>query len=234
MKRGLHAFDRLDQVARTESLADLSRLLQHEAVAVGFDVLAFGEATDPTRFANTWPEDWLSTYSELGLVEDDPLVVDAVTRAGPFTWREARRRRKVSRREQRVLDLVGEHGWFDGYCVPIHGPNGYFALSVMAGREAAFSAQQRRMLHMTVLQAHERANQILGRPFARPDATLTRRQTDCLAFVADGYSDADIAEILGISETTARFHVDSARRRLGARTRAQAAAQAVWRGLIRL
>lgn len=50
-------------------------------------------------------------------------------------------------------------------------------------------------------------------------------ERDCLAFLADGRRDQEIAGLLGITETTVRFHLDRARRKLGARNRAQAIAR---------
>jgi LuxR family quorum sensing-dependent transcriptional regulator len=58
---------------------------------------------------------------------------------------------------------------------------------------------------------------------------LTARERDCLAFVADGRTDWEVAELMGISESTARFHLNNARRKLGAVNRAQAVARfAAW------
>lgn len=59
-------------------------------------------------------------------------------------------------------------------------------------------------------------------PAAQP--ALTGRERDCLLFVAEGLSDGDIAGQLGISTVTAHAHVENAKRKLGARTRAQAVA----------
>ena len=53
---------------------------------------------------------------------------------------------------------------------------------------------------------------------------LTARERDALRWVAAGKSDWEIAVILGVSQTTVRFHVDNARRKLGAVNRAQAVA----------
>jgi DNA-binding CsgD family transcriptional regulator len=44
-----------------------------------------------------------------------------------------------------------------------------------------------------------------------------------MKWVLEGKSDRDIGQILGISITTAHFHVESAKRKLGAATRIQAA-----------
>jgi LuxR family transcriptional regulator, quorum-sensing system regulator BjaR1 len=61
---------------------------------------------------------------------------------------------------------------------------------------------------------------------------LTARERDSLALVAEGKTDWEISVILGISEATARFHVDNARRKLGAVTRAQAVARMIARRLL--
>lgn len=56
------------------------------------------------------------------------------------------------------------------------------------------------------------------------NARLTPRERDALTWVAEGKSDWEIAVILGLSRTTIRFHVDNARKKLGAVNRAQAVA----------
>jgi len=53
---------------------------------------------------------------------------------------------------------------------------------------------------------------------------LTPRERSALSWVAEGKSDWEISVILGLSAATVRFHVDNARRKLGAVTRAQAVA----------
>jgi LuxR family quorum sensing-dependent transcriptional regulator len=65
-------------------------------------------------------------------------------------------------------------------------------------------------------------------PAAANDSTapaLTRRERDVMAYVAEGKTDWEIGVILSLSETTARFHVDNARRKLGAVNRAHAVAR---------
>ncbi|RWD54623.1 MAG: LuxR family transcriptional regulator, partial [Mesorhizobium sp.] len=58
------------------------------------------------------------------------------------------------------------------------------------------------------------------------------RERDSLALVAEGKTDWEISVILGIAEATVRFHVDNARRKLGAVNRAQAVARLVNQRLI--
>jgi DNA-binding CsgD family transcriptional regulator len=57
----------------------------------------------------------------------------------------------------------------------------------------------------------------------RPPATLTARQLQVAALVADGLTNRQIAGRLGIQERSAEGHVERIRQRLGVRSRAQIA-----------
>ena len=77
----------------------------------------------------------------------------------------------------------------------------------------------------------------LLRPRAEPDALpegLTAREQEVLQLVAEGLSNKLIAARLGISEHTAKFHVNAILGKLGAQTRAEAVAQAARLGLLLL
>jgi DNA-binding NarL/FixJ family response regulator len=60
------------------------------------------------------------------------------------------------------------------------------------------------------------------------------RELDVLRLVACGRSNREIADILGIGETTVKSHVGSALRKLGAEDRAHAVTLALQRGFIRI
>jgi two-component system nitrate/nitrite response regulator NarL len=82
---------------------------------------------------------------------------------------------------------------------------------------------------------------LLG-PAARPRAAaapalpeaLTPRETEVLQILAQGLSNRRIAERLGISEHTAKFHVNAIVTKLGAQTRTEAAMRAARLGLVLL
>jgi DNA-binding NarL/FixJ family response regulator len=70
-------------------------------------------------------------------------------------------------------------------------------------------------------------------PFTRVNGeTPTARETEVLQLLAQGYSNAQIAERLRISERTVKFHITSLFARLGAKRRTEAVAIARERGLI--
>lgn len=57
---------------------------------------------------------------------------------------------------------------------------------------------------------------------AQPDEILSRREVECLQWMASGKTLFEAATILGISERTLRFHITNARERLGVSTTVQA------------
>jgi DNA-binding CsgD family transcriptional regulator len=61
---------------------------------------------------------------------------------------------------------------------------------------------------------------------------LTPRQIECLQWAKAGKSSTDIGVILDLSPRTVDEHIAAACQRLGVRTRTQAVAEALTRGLL--
>jgi DNA-binding CsgD family transcriptional regulator len=72
------------------------------------------------------------------------------------------------------------------------------------------------------------------RAAAETDASLTGREAEVLALIAEGASNKMIARRLGISVHTAKFHVAAVLDKLDAGSRADAVAQAVRLGVLSL
>ena len=62
-------------------------------------------------------------------------------------------------------------------------------------------------------------------------ANLTPRELEVLVLVAQGLRNADVARRLVLSERTVAHHVSSILRKLGVRSRAEATAEAIRRGV---
>ena len=63
---------------------------------------------------------------------------------------------------------------------------------------------------------------------------LSEREHDILCYLANGLTNDQIAHRTGLAEVTVRFHIANARKKMRARTREQAVALAIARGLLRL
>jgi two-component system, NarL family, nitrate/nitrite response regulator NarL len=74
--------------------------------------------------------------------------------------------------------------------------------------------------------------QVVREPKGRGE--LTERERQVVQLLAEGLSNKLIADRLGISDHTAKFHVNGVMMKLGASTRTEAVVEAMRRGLIKL
>jgi DNA-binding CsgD family transcriptional regulator len=171
-------------------------------------------------FFNTWPAEWLLEYQKNDYVRHDMLPAVARLSAIPFTWAELLRDRKQTQKQIEFHNRVRELGVIDGYAVPIHLPGGDIGLCVSVSTHVIDDTEERLALHMASIYAHDRCRALGGSiETSSAKAPLSPRELECLKWVLDGKSDTDIGAILGISPTTAHFHIERVKKKLGVRTR---------------
>jgi DNA-binding NarL/FixJ family response regulator len=101
--------------------------------------------------------------------------------------------------------------------------------------EQLLPAVQAALLGLLVVD--ESFGEALVRPLPAADALvepLTPRETEVLQLLAEGLTNRRLGERLGISEHTAKFHVNAILGKLGVRTRGEAIAHAARLGLLLL
>ena len=103
-------------------------------------------------------------------------------------------------------------------------------LQKTAGREELLGALRRVAAGGRHL-APEIADRLAG---LRLGPSVTLREREILALVARGRANKEIAGELGISEDTVKRHVSNILQKLGASDRAQATAEAIRRGIVRV
>jgi DNA-binding NarL/FixJ family response regulator len=97
---------------------------------------------------------------------------------------------------------------------------------ILAALEAAAAG-------LAVLHPQDIPALVAERPLpAAPSQTLTAREIQVLAMLAEGHGNKTVAWKLGISEHTAKFHVASILSKLNAGTRTEAVTLGIRRGLI--
>ena len=121
-------------------------------------------------------------------------------------------------------EALGEAGIADALCATSYGTKGVIASLHLGFGEREIDPKTARAVQMAGLMLTERLMEFAG-GLDDDLPELTARERDCLAYVADGKRDREVAVILGVSEATVRFHVDNARRKLGVASRAEAVAR---------
>lgn len=184
-------------------------------------------------FFNTWPVEWLLEYQKNDYVRHDMVPSMARLTTTPFTWRELMRNRKQTQKQIEFHKRIGSLGVIDGYAVPIHYPGGDLGLCVSVASHPIEDLQEQLALHMASFYTHLHCRALGGLNEASSvKAPLTPREIECLKWVLDGKSDTDIGEILGISHATVHFHIERLKKKLGVRTRTQAAAMVMTLGYL--
>ena len=229
---------------RGETLADIAAVFRAGVLEQGYTVSlcpVVSSSPQATRlqwlFRNLTPA-WEKFSDQRNIPTRSPALTTARKQTAPFSFVEVFDNPALPPEQQWVWQMTREWGWRNGFVVPVHGPRGYFSYVSIASpeRDLDLRIENRSRLQMLALLAHDRCStlSLAERPDAAPDPSrkLSERELECMRWVAAGKTDWEIGTILIISSSTARFHVENARRKLDAATRAQAVAILFARGLL--
>jgi LuxR family quorum sensing-dependent transcriptional regulator len=121
-------------------------------------------------------------------------------------------------------DAMSEADIHEGLCATSYAPGRMIASLHLGFGDRSFTADDALAMQLAGLLLTEKILSLTAPP-AGAEARLTAREADCLSWAAEGKSDWEISVILGLSESTVRFHSANARVKLGAANRTQAAAR---------
>lgn len=179
-----------------------------------------------------WPVEWLERYVARNYVDHDPIVSRMKQLQAPFQWRDASEI-KVDHDGEVVMGDAGEFKLKDGLAFPLVTLDGQIVMVSLGGEQVEMSGLEFGMISLVSTYAIGRAMQLLtaeGRVIDHIE--LTPRERECLKWAAEGKSEWEISQILGISEHTSEKHLLNAKFKLGAVNRVQAVAEAIRRGYI--
>ncbi len=190
---------------------------------------------------STLPASLVETYDQEEWFSVDPLLAYESRSIVPFTtasaFADATPGSVTETMWHAMLDFKIEHE----LNIPVRRADGAGQISLhMAerGQDAFKHFQETLPLVHTIMTAFYGVfeNRFLHQSplFLTPENPFTPREKDCLKWVAQGLSSSDIAENLNVSVRTAKFHVENAMKKIDAKTRAEAVAIALTRGLIQL
>jgi DNA-binding CsgD family transcriptional regulator len=228
-----------EQLAHCQSTQQVGTLFTETIAPHGFTMATCGGARDTSAglvwefYFNTWPAEFLREYQLNDYVRYDLVPAFARLTTKPFTWLELLRERKESPEQVAFHNRVRDLGIADGFAVPIHHPGGDMGLCVSVATHPIEDREQRMAMHLASFHAYQRCRELGGEVMPGSLGNqLSRREVECLKWVVDGKSDTDIGAILGISHTTVHYHIERAKKKLGVRTRAQAAATVMTMGYV--
>ena len=183
----------------------------------------------------TYSTEWQQKYIAENYLRIDPVIQGCFQRFHPVDWKRLDWSSKAARG---FLEVSAEYGVGNqGFSVPIRGPKGQFALFTVNHTcddaiWAKFTQGHKRDLILIAHYFNEKALEF--EPDRQPEQpqALSPREVDAMTLLAIGYSRAQVANSLSISEHTLRVYIESARYKLGALNTTHAVACAMSRGLI--
>ncbi|MDB5580811.1 MAG: hypothetical protein JWR80_5987 [Bradyrhizobium sp.] len=186
----------------------------------------------------SYNEGWVERAITKRYFVDDPIHAASTRTVTGFLWRDVPRMLSLSSRQTQILDEARAFGLCEGLTVPVHSPGEYRG-TCSFGRRAFIdlSASLLGAAQLVAMFAFEAARRLVRDRWRHPDdlpivPRLSQRQLECVALVACGRGDAEIAHILGLSEPTVHQHINEAMRRYGVRKRPQLVVRALFDGQI--
>lgn len=226
----------LEELEATEALDGLQKIIVSLRRAFGVDHLVYHWVGGDNQYGcGTYSVEWVKHYVSQNYVRIDPVVAGCLQQFQPVDWKLLDWSSRAARdfRADAVAHGVGNQG----YSIPIRGPNGQFALFTAThtcddATWREFSEANGRDLMLVAHYFNRKALEL--EPGRKPDqpSALSPRELDAMTLLAMGYSRAQVAAALSISQHTLRVYIEGARLKLGAQNTTHAVARAIGRGLI--
>lgn len=228
--------EKLQSVKRRDEFDDFIISLR-DVLEVEHVVYHSVNSTGEQYAALTYSHDWVSRYLEEDYARIDPVVQSCYRRFHPVEWKQ------LDWSGKSVRNFMGEAAdagvGNQGFSVPIRGPSGQFALFSVSDnlsdeQWSRFSTEKTAELILASHYVNQKALELERGSDFLDSPGLSPRETDALTMLALGYSRAQAADNLSISEHTLRVYIESARFKLAASNTTHAVARAVMNGLLLL
>ncbi len=212
-----------DQVVALRDTLDVEHIVYHSVNSTGEQYAAL-----------TYSPEWVERYLDQDYARIDPVVQACYRRFHPVDWK------RLDWSSKGVRNFLGEAidsgVGNQGFSVPIRGPSGQFALFTVSDNASddqwmLYTEENIRDLILVSHYVNQKALELERGTDHTPTVSLSPRETDALTLLAMGYSRAQAAESLSISEHTLRVYIESARFKLAAMNTTHAVARALSQGL---
>lgn len=188
----------------------------------------FSEA--PVNFISTMDESWINHYSEkrYDLIDHGVANIRSGNLNPIFAGKELICA-ELNVDENRYYNEAAEVGFLSSSIVPLRSPNSAIVPEAGIGLISRLNPFQfKKMWEQSgaeimvfLMQLHHLMSPHLGRKLHDINQ-LTPKEKDCLALIAAGFRPDRISDKLKVATVTVNMHIQSARKRLGAKTNAEA------------
>lgn len=187
-----------------------------------------------TKILNvSYHPDWIDRYLKNGYADVDPVLLTHVKTFRATFWSNSFKTARSEKEKEFVEEARGfglatgiTAGAFDSH----RRVGSFFSF---AGGVTADNARYLAVLDLISHYLHHALLKTVS-AIAGSKAGLSDREMTVLTWIKNGKTNWEISRILGVSERTVRFHVESIFNKLDATSRTQAVALAIEQGLLRV
>jgi LuxR family quorum sensing-dependent transcriptional regulator len=235
-----HTLKLLKELDRAGSIPEVVATVHRQLAGFGVDAIIAGllpASSALTGFNRQFlvmesvPDEWRQRYLHRRYAAHDPIVVQTLQRQTGFGWRDPALSSPMSKTAVQIMNEAAEFGLSDGYTVPLTTVEGEMGGMSFAGRQLEIAPEHRGMLTLVASYAFGHGLLVRGQP-TEHSACLSPRERETLQWTAEGKTDWEIGEIMGISEHGVDSHLRGVRTKLRTRNRAQSVAEGFRLGLI--
>ena len=186
-----------------------------------------------TIFANSMPEGWAENYHRQGYAAEDPICAHLLTRNNPIAWTAHDWDGSVTPLQRHWRDDNIAARICAGLAIADRS-SGELKVISLTGEESDLHPLDRMTLHFAGIEALNRMYELGVRSREVRKSPLSKRECECLKWIAAGKTDWEIGTILALSEKTVNVYVERAKHKLRVQTRTQAIVHALRQGYITL
>ena len=227
----------LEELDATDTLEGIQNVIVQlrDAYSIDHIIYHWVDSAGEQYGCGTYDDEWRDHYIARSYIRVDPVIIGCFQRFHPVDWKRLDWSGKPAR--EFLADALKHGVGNQGFSIPIRGPNGQFALftvnhSCDDAAWATFTEQNSRELILIAHYFNRKALEFEPERKGEQSRALSPREIDAMTLLAMGYSRAQVADTLAISEHTLRVYIESARFKLGAHNTTHAVARALSRGLI--
>lgn len=234
--------DLIQQCLTAQSVEDIHHVCSVACQQFEFDQFMYGSRV-PTSFVRPqliiisgYQQDWWDHYNENNYIKVDPVVEYCTQNTLPIQWHQIDSSNIKNEQAKNLMNESSSFGLSSGISLPVHAPNGEFAMLSFASDRLAEKNESRitdlnPQLMMLAYHIHEASMRVF-RTDNQIVSALTKREKECLLWAAEGKTSDETSMIMHISESTVRFHLNNAAKKLNVHTRRHAIARAICLGVI--
>lgn len=226
------------EVSKCTSISCLKTLCLRFAASAGFKAVAYHHippigAQDQVAFnliCVGFPEELVANFEGNNPIQLDSMAKQVLRGTQAYWWDETPRPSRITKSEREQLDhaksLVG-----NGIHLPVFGPsgrNGYISLGLGKARPN-WTGKDLEAIQLSCQFAHQKYCQFLLTDLPK-NSRLSAREEEILSWVAKGKTNAAIAKILHISESSVITYLERAFKKFDVDSRVSAVLRATASG----